>query len=184
MRDALVLLIIVLIAAKGGETRTTGNFTLSLKYSCHNKPFLSVSAYAAGHASFPDVDLRLVDPSGRSSGKGSEGKRIPNSHYGKVIEMPSHPASSKAVAVEVCDAIEGDYIVVVSEHSKGEYGFAVSADNGGTGNEAMGTTFHGLRDRTCKYEFRFLMKGRPVTLRWLGNDHVQTADPVCELPQP
>ena len=185
MRQALALLIIVLFTASPSETQTKNSKSRqSLRYSCSNKPFLSVSAYTAGHANFPDVELRLIDPLGRSSGNGSDGKRIPKTQNGRVIEIPKNAKRSKAIAVEVCDAMQGDYLVVVSEHGKEEYGLGISANDGGTGNEAMGSAFHSLPNRTCKFQFRFLMKDHSVTLRWV-RDHVQIADldPVCEIPQ-
>src|SRR5450755_1716367 len=117
MRRALALLVIVLLTVIFGETQTKGSKPRqSLRYSCLDKPFLTVSAYTAGHASFPDVALRLIDPLGRSSGTGSQAKRIPKTQYGRAIEMPKYATRSKAIAVEVCEAIQGDYLVMVSEH--------------------------------------------------------------------
>jgi hypothetical protein len=185
MGRALALLVIILFTVTASETQTkSSNSRQSLRYSCIDKPFLSVSAYTAGHASFPDIELRLIDPLGRSSGNASEGKRIPSTQYGRVIETPKHATRSKAIAVEVCEAIQGDYLVVVSEHGEEEYGLSVRADDGGTGSEGMGSAFHSVRDRTCKFQFRFLMKDHSVTLRWV-RDHVQIADPdpICEIPQ-
>src|ERR1700687_731476 len=185
MRRGLALLVIVLFTVIASEAQTNSSKPRqSLRYSCLGKPFLSVSAYAGGHASFPDVKLRLIDPLGRSSGDGSKGKAIPNAQYGRVIEMPTHPTASKAIAIEVCEAIQGDYLITVSEHGKEEYGLSVRADDGATGNEGMGSAFYARPDRTCKFEFRFQMKDHSVTLRWV-RDGVQIADsdPICEIPQ-
>lgn len=185
MRQAFLLLTVVLFTATAGETKTTNSKSRpSLRYSCLKRPFLSVSAYTADHASFPDVELRLVDPLGRYSGNGSAGKRIPKSRYGRVIEVPKYPTRSKAIAAEVCDAIQGDYIFVVSEHGKEKYGLSVRADDGGSGHEAMGSALYSIPNRTCKFQFRFLMKGHSVTVRWL-RDRVQIADmdPICEITQ-
>lgn len=185
MRQALAFLIIVTCTVTAGETKTKDpEPRQSLLYSCLKQPLLRVSATTAGHDSFPDVEVRLVDPLGRSSGNPRKGKRIPKTQYGRVIEVPDHPTKSKAIAVEVCEAIQGDYIVIVSGHKKEEYGLRVNADDGGTGNEGMSSTFYSRPDRTCKFEFRFLMQDHSVTLRWL-RDHVQIADsnPVCEIPQ-
>jgi hypothetical protein len=184
MRRGLAFLVIVLFTVIAGETQTKSSKPRqSLRYSCLDKPFLSVSAYAGGHASFPDVELRLIDPLGRSSGNGSKGKPIPKTQYGRVIEIPKHATGSKAIAIEVCEAIQGDYLVTVSEHGKEEYGLSVRADDGGTGNEAMESAFYSHPDRTCKFQFRFLMKDHSVTLRWV-RDQVQIADPdpICEIP--
>ena len=57
---------------------------------------------------------------------------------------------------EVCDAIQGDYAVIVSEHNDEQYSFVVSGD-GGPGNEAMSSGLYAHRDRTCRYWFRFSM---------------------------
>ncbi len=124
----------------------------------------------AGHTRFPDVELRLIDPLGRSLGNSSEGKRIPNAQYGRVIDIPNNATGSKAIAAEVCEAIQGDYLVVISVHSKGKYGLSVHADDGGNGNESMATGVDTLYS-TCKFEFRFLMNAHSVT------------DPICEIPQ-
>jgi hypothetical protein len=98
--------------------------------------------------------------------------------------MPTHPTASKAIAIEVCEAIQGDYRITVSEPGKEEYGLSVRADDGGTGNEGMGSAFYARPDRTCKFQFRFQMKDHSVTLRWV-RDGVQIADsdPICEIPQ-
>lgn len=159
---------------------------LSLHYSCSDRPFLSVSAYLAHHSGFPDLDLRLIDPLGRSSGTSNTGKGIPKSQHGRIIEIRRLPMSSKAVAVEVCEPVDGDYVVVVSEHTDGRYGFSVRADNGHTGSESMGSVFRSWRGRTCNYSFRLRMTDRPVTLRWLnGNDNAQTSEPepICDIPK-
>jgi|HubBroStandDraft_2_1064218.scaffolds.fasta_scaffold25008_1 hypothetical protein len=185
MRRGLAFLLIILLTVPAGETQTKSSKPRqSLHYSCLDKPFLSVSAYAAGHTSFPDVGLRLIDPLGRSSGNDSEEKPIPNNQYGPVIEIPKHATRSKAIAIEVCDSMQGDYLVIVSEHDKQEYGLAISAHDGGAGNEAIGSTFHSRGDRACKLQFRFLMRDHTVTLRWM-RDQVQVADPnpICDLPQ-
>jgi hypothetical protein len=58
MRRGLALLVIVLFTVIAGEAQTNSSKPRqSLRYSCLGKPFLSVSAYAGGHASFPDVKL-------------------------------------------------------------------------------------------------------------------------------
>lgn len=183
----LVTLIALLIGAQAAGQASQSSFpVLSLQYSCLTKLFLSVSAYTPGHRSFPHVELRMIDPLGRTSGSGIKNGRIPKSQSGRIFEAPSLPDSSKAVAAEVCEASPGDYQIVVSEHSGGEYGLAVRVNNGekqGDDNESMSSTFSSLPGRTCTYQFRFKIEGGLVAVRWLAHTgHVQAAEPepVCE----
>src|SRR5690242_6210245 len=134
LRILSATLIIQLAAFAGGkEVRTA----VSLRYSCYDKPFLSVSVSTLQRNTFPSVELRILDPLGRSFGTGSNGERNPRSQSGRVVEIPKHQQHSKAIAVEICDAIPGDYSVDVSELSNAQYWLSVSADDGKTGNEAI-----------------------------------------------
>ena len=181
MRRSLAILIVALVAgtALAKETKPA----VSLRYSCSDKPFLSISVSTLHRDSFPDVQLRLIDPLGRALGFGVERKRIPTSHYGKVIEIPGHEAMSRVVAAEVCEAMQGDYAVVVSEHANEDYRLAVRADDGSVGNEAQSSWFQSRQGQTCTFRFRVLMANHTVSVRWLSTDHVQTfsPDPACEL---
>jgi hypothetical protein len=125
-----ICVVVVFLAATSSTPASEHEYTDSLRYSCFDHPFLSVSAQVAEHEAFPDVDLRLTDPKGRNTGNGRQDRPIPNSHYGKIVEMPKHPERSKAVAVEVCDAIEGRYSFTVSEHGRGDYIVSVGGDDG------------------------------------------------------
>ena len=182
MMRPLAAAIIAAIAAQAGNVkRVEPKPRPSLRFSCFNKPFLSVSLHTQKRDRFPAVELRLIDPRGRS-GDGTGAKRIRKSQSGRVIQIPGHPTISKAIAVEVCDAIPGDYAVIVSEHNDEQYGFVVSGDDGGPGNEAMSSGLYAHPDRTCRYWFRFSMgAGHMVTVRWLESiNHMQTIEPVCE----
>jgi hypothetical protein len=180
MQKSLAVLIIVVAAgqAVGREVKPA----LSLRYSCFEKPFLSVSMYVLPHRDiFPDVELRLIDPRGRALGSAKQ-RRVLKFRSGKVIEIAKQPTRSKAVAAEVCGAMQGDYSLVVSEHENGQYRIAVRADDGGTGNESMTAGVLTRRGRTCTYPFRVLMSDHSVSVKWLGStDHVQTflPDPSC-----
>lgn len=173
----IVAVIIAAIAAHAGNTkRVEPKPRPSLRFSCLKKPFLSVSLHTPKHDRFPDVELRLIDPRGRS-GDGAGANRIPKSQSGRVIEMPGQPY--KAVAVEVCDAIPGAYALIVSQHGGERYRIGVSGHDGGLGNDAMGYDLDAHPDRTCRYWFRFSMG--PVKVRWLeGTNHMQTGEPACE----
>lgn len=180
MQKSLVVLVIGLAAGQAVAKEVKP--ALSLHYSCLNKPFLSVSVFTPSHDSFPDVELRLIDAGGQPL-PSRKHKRVSKFQSGRVIEIPRLPAKSKAVAVEVCDAVQGDYALVVSEYANAEYLLAVRADDGNTGNEAMSSGISSRRGRTCTYPFRVLMQYRSVRVRWLeSNEPMQAAfpDPICK----
>jgi hypothetical protein len=179
MQTSMVVLIIGLAVGQGAAKEVKP--VLSLRYSCLDKPFLSVSVFTPRRDSFPDVELRLIDPSGQPLANGKH-KRVRN-HSGRIIEIPRHPEMSKAVAAEVCGATQGDYALVVSEHANAEYHLAVRADDGNTGNEAMSSAVSSRPGRTCTYPFRVLMQYHSVRVRWLqSNEPMQAAfpDPICK----
>lgn len=179
MHKTFVLLSILLLAGciraqKRSEVR------VSLQYSCIQKPFLSVSAHTSGHQSFPNVELHLIDPRGRTAGLNNR-SRLPRSQSGRIIEIPDDPNQSKVIGAEICDAIQGDYQVIVAEHHEAEYVLSVRANDGRAGSEAMSHPIQPSGDRTCQYRFRFLLgTAGPVKIRWLGNSGRQAMHPVCE----
>jgi hypothetical protein len=180
MQKGLVVLIIGLAVGQGAAKEVEP--ALSLRYSCLNKPFLSVSVFTPRHASFPDVELRLMDPGGHPLASGKN-KRVSKFQSGRVIEIPRHPEMSMAVAVEVCDLTQGDYALVVSEHANAEYRLAVQADDGSTGNEAISAGISSRRGRTCTYPFRVLMHYHSVRVSWLESNRPTQAsfpDPICK----
>ena len=181
MQKCFAVLIIFLVA--GNALAKEANPPVSLGYSCSHKPFLSVSISTQRSDSFPDVQVRLIDPLGRALSS-HENNRIPKFRQGRIIEIPGHAATSKAVAIEICGAKPGDYAVVVSERANDQYRLAVRADNGGTGNEGMASSFRSRRGRTCTYRVRFRMVDHIVNVRWLSStEHSQTLspEPACEL---
>src|SRR5258708_1679424 len=99
MRTLAAVIIAAIAAQAGSAKRVEPKPRPSLRFSCFNKPFLSVSLHTQKRDRFPDVELRLIDPRGRSEG-GARAKRIPKSQSGRVIQIPGHPAISKAIAVE------------------------------------------------------------------------------------
>ncbi len=178
MPRCFVVLIIAL--ATGRALAKDVKAAVSLRYSCSDKPFLSVSVSTQHRDSFPDVQLRLLDPEGGSVSSDSKHKEIPKSQAGKVIEMPGHAAISRVVAAEICEAVQGDYALLVSEYADGQYRLSVAAEFG-TG-EAMSSWILSRQGQTCTFRFRVRM-GPQVSVRWLSPDHVQTfsPDPTCEL---
>jgi hypothetical protein len=115
------------------------------------------------------VDLRLTDPKERSSGSGRQDHPIPNSYYGRVVDMPKNPDKSKAVAVEVCGAMPGRYRFTVSEHGRGEYFVTVSGEDGKYGSQSQPLRLHADGGRVCQYHFRFLMGEGKVAILWLDS---------------
>jgi len=174
MQRCLFVLIVALAAGRAFAKDIKP--AVSLRYSCSDKPFLSVSVSTQRRDSFPDVQLRLVDPQGRALGSDNKHRRIPKSQQGKVIEIPGHAASSRVVAAEICEAVQGDYALLVTEYADGQYRLSV-------GNEALSSWFLSRQGQSCTFRFRVQMANHVVNVRWLSPDHVQTSspDPTCEL---
>jgi|ERR1700678_111671 hypothetical protein len=88
-----------------------------LRYSCPTAPFVSVSASTPERDALPAVQITLTDALGQTAGRQARGKRIPTSRYGEVTEIPSMPNKSMVLAVEVCDAPQGEYRISVDERA-------------------------------------------------------------------
>jgi hypothetical protein len=134
---------------------------------------MSVSVSVPRHDRFVNVELELVDPTGRKAGGGDKNHTIPRSQYGKVVEMPSHPDRSKTVAVEICGAMPGLYLITLSEHGRLDYQLAVRGDDGtgsNKGNETEAVNLHADGDRTCRYRFNFSMENGYAAIRWLDTN--------------
>jgi hypothetical protein len=102
----------------------------SLALECIGKPFLSITARTKSRDTFPSVGLLLTDPLGRTKGIAAQGTGIPHSRYGEIVQIPSQPQRSRALAIEVCGAEQGAYEVVVTEQGGEPYVLDVT----GTGN--------------------------------------------------
>lgn len=132
------------------------------------------------------MDLGLVDPGGRTAGMERNDHSIPDSQYGRVIEIPSHPDMSKALAIKICDAHPGSYLVSVLESGERDYRLSVSADDGSgsnKGNVAEPVHLHAKGDRVCHYRFKLEMQNGDVAVRWLDrNGHpLRFAErPTCD----
>jgi len=173
--------LLVTLAAVGASAKDAPGKP-SLRFSCSEKPFLSVSVFTPAHDSFPHIQLGLIDPFGRNLSGGKQKAGDPKHRVGRVIELPKHPTRSRAVAAEVCGAVEGDYQLVVSERANAEYRLAVRVDDGGPGNEAMSASLLSRVGQNCTLRFRVSMRYHVVSVRWLTAEAVQTdlPDPVCE----
>jgi hypothetical protein len=185
------LCLLLMLIAAGSTTTWATEYAQSLRYSCFHDPFLSVSVSPPRRDSFVNIELGLVDPNGRSAGGGHHGDAIPRSQYGNVVEIPSHPEISKVVAVEICGAMPGAYLISVSEHGDFGYRLTVSGDDGtgsNQGNETRPVNLHTDGDRMCHFRFNFRMKNGKVAIQWLdytGHPLAFAEFPTCEpIPRP
>ena len=180
------LFFLLMLIAAGSTTTGATEYSQSLHFSCFDDPFLSVSVSSPRHDSFVNIDLGLVDPDGRSAGGGHHGPSIPRSQYGKVVEIPPHPEMSKAVAVEMCGAMPGAYLITVSEHGSFDYRLTVTGDDGthsNQGNETQPVNLQADGDRMCHFKFNFRMAKGKVAIQWLdktGHPLRFAEFPTCE----
>jgi hypothetical protein len=185
VRFRLVSVFIILAAASvcacAQSARETKEVKDALAFSCHGKPFVRVAALTQKRDSFPSVELTITDPVGRVEGEENRSKRIPDSSYGRIVEVPQHPEMSKAVAVEVCNAEQGIYSLEIGETGSGPY--VVMADGDGD-VDIGGSTFlyHvGRPGRVLRYKFRFTIKDRKVDIGWLDDKGKEQA--ILETPE-
>jgi hypothetical protein len=173
MRNATALWIVLLTLAPAAIAQTGHpEQTESLSLSCLENSFLGVFAHVASHESFPHVELRLIDPSGRNLGASVQAQQGKDVHYGRVFQLPKHPDHSKAVALEICNAVSGRYVLTVVESGNERYQISVTGEDGKTGNETRILYLHSDGDKTCTYRFSFLMADGKVAIRWLDSaDH-------------
>jgi hypothetical protein len=141
-----------------------------LYFSCFDKPYVGVIARNPQRDAFPDIELRLMDPEGRTAGYGSHKSTIPNSHYARVIEIPSVPSLSKAVAVEVCGASQGQYELTVREGADFSYILAARSGGGNITDETQGLNRVAQTGRTCQYKFTFTLQDGHARLKWIDQD--------------
>lgn len=183
MRKSLAVLIIVLTAGKASTKDTAP--AVSLLYSCSDKLFLSVSVATFDRRHFPDDQFKLTDPAGRALGLGAKHKPFARARYGRVIGIRSNPARSKAIAAEICGAMQGDYVVDLSVQGSEKYRLGVSANEGVADSDSMESIFLPRQCQTCTVKFRVrLIEPHIVNVRWLRNaDNVQTSepDPACKV---
>jgi hypothetical protein len=181
------LLLFLLAMASIGSTQTIRSaYSPTLRSSCPGDSFLSISASAPTHDSFVSVELGLVDPQGRTAGTSRDGNTIPRSRYGKVAEIPTHPETSKAIAVEICGAIAGLYLISVSEHGDSDYRLTVTGDDGAKtneGNQTQAVSLHTHGDRVCHFRFHFRIAKDKVEVHWVdeaGRPLSLGESPSCE----
>jgi len=173
MRSSLLFVLFAFANFALAQTKKS-EYSDSLRYSCVDRPFLSVSANAPDRRSFPNVEIQLTDEHGRHAGIGEYDSRIPNSRYGKTAQIPKVPERSKAVAVEVCDATSGRYAFTVAEHDSVPYAISITGDDGrqtndGNETETLNMQPHGAR--VCQFRFYFSMVGGKVSIEWVDKDN-------------
>lgn len=139
----------------------------SMVYVCDEKPFLSVAARTKDRDVFPTVDLSISDPAHRTQGERRSGAKIPESRYGRVVQIPKMPQHSKALAIEICNAEQGPYELTVEEHGNGAYVLAVSgSDDTRDTNELV--LYHIAKEgRILHYEFTFRADPKQIVVNWL-----------------
>jgi hypothetical protein len=148
-----------------------------LRLSCFDQPFLAVEFSTLRRDTFPSLELRLTDPIGRSAGVGRNAPRIPSSQYGRTFISKERPF--KSLAAEVCNAIQGDYEVNVTELDAGsQYRFSVAGNDGKTGNLAQ-SAWVVTSGRRCRYKIRFKFRYNIVSLYWLDDSGATTFEPTC-----
>lgn len=165
-RAALVtmFLIGIWISAFAGDSAETKE---SMMFSCLGRPFVGVAAMTPQRDGFPAVRLMLTDPLGRTAGEGSRGRRIPESSYGNIVEIPQHPDRSKARAVEVCNAEQGVYEIRVEELATDPYLLLASGDGAADKSDSAILNHIGRKGRIRQYRFKFTIKDRRLSLNWL-----------------
>lgn len=143
---------------------------LAFHLSCLDFPFLGISARTRHHDQFPDLELRLIDPLGRTAGHNSRHPRVPHSQYGKTIEIPGRPRNSKAIALQICNARPGRYALIVSGHAKGISQIKLAWDNGQDPGHSHEFWLRSSGDQSCEFKFRFSPNHLSTTLQWLDED--------------
>ncbi len=171
----------VLVVALPISAQNATNVKESLRFSCNNRPFLSISVSTMNRDSFPEVELKLKDPNGKAVGAGGAGKAVPNSQYGRVVEIPKIPRT-KAIAIEICDSIQGDYEVTLRELDSGsQYRLSVRADDGrntNTGNISR-TSYYESKGRLCRFGMRVRFEKDDALIYWLNDSGDTTPQPSC-----
>ena len=87
----------------------------SLWSSCPHVSLLEILVAAPERNRFPDVQLLVTDPEGRTAGFGVVDTAIPTSQYGDIVEIQSTPDKSTARAVQICSPAQGIYTIQVQE---------------------------------------------------------------------
>ncbi len=165
-RWIVALLCLQSIFGQGQNRSSNDKMAESMKWSCKTPPFLSVSVSTMRRDAIPQTQLRLTDPSSREQGANVSTVRIPKSHYEQVVEYPPDPDHSRAHAVEVCDAEQGVYRVLVYEHGDGQYRLAVTV---GHGNSLI--IYRDAKEAQIRH-FRFSLKVEKGNgeVSWLDNN--------------
>jgi hypothetical protein len=139
----------------------------SLALSCFDKPFLGVSASTPERDAFPAVQLSLRDPLGRAVRERIEHGQMPHAKYGEVIQIPKAPSRSKALAVEVCDAQPGTYVINIQESGSARYRLELTGSIQPKDTATLALYHISQDDRTLTYKFTFKIRKGLVIIKWL-----------------
>jgi hypothetical protein len=172
-RSALTIVVFAVISihAHGQKATKSTDIKDSLIFSCLGKTALSVEAMTSRHVGFPEVQLTLTDPQGRTAGEDSRGDRIPGSRYSRIFGTPKpHKEYSKSRAVEVCNAEQGIYQLTLHEVANESY-LINAMGTGDVDVEGGITLYHvGKPGRVRHYRFSFSIKDRKLEMNWLDGE--------------
>jgi hypothetical protein len=146
-----------------------GHAKESLQFSCPTQPFIDVSASTPKHDALPTVDLTLTDPKSRIAGRGTGEKRIPDSRYGEVIEIPSAPERSLSLIVEACNAQQGEYHIKIVERGSDPYRLSVRG-SAKEASEILVLQHISREGRHLQYVFRFRIDHGRAVVRWVNGE--------------
>lgn len=175
------ILILTTALSIAAQDKTSQN-TESLALHCLEKPFVSVSVRTRSRDVVPTVKLSLTDPLGRRQGERARSPQIPTSTYGEIVQIPSLPDRSKALAIEVCDAEQGVYKLRVEEHGDEPYVLDVTAQAPNAGTIPSLLLHHIAKEgRIGHYRFTLRITKKQVDIRWLDQaGHEQTRIEINE----
>jgi len=172
MRPFVTVLILMMAVSSPLKSQNPQSKSLEpLLGYCFDLPSRSVTVHTPTRDSSPAIMLLLTDPLGRTAGESSSGRRIPDSSYGAINQIPNRPnVHSRALAVEVCNAKEGIYEIRVDEKSSERYALEISAESPAAGNGVSLLLHHIARkDRTRTYHFVFRVENHILVLRWIDS---------------
>jgi hypothetical protein len=151
----------------------------SFLYSCLESPSLSVAASTPYHDGSPAVKLSLVDPKGQVQPRTTGKRTIPKSSYGEVVEMPKSQTRSRALAIEICDAVQGSYSLRVEETGGQPYRISVRGNAPNT-SESRGLKHQSNIGRVWNYRFFYHVQNKEAKIEWL-DENDRLLDPRVPL---
>jgi hypothetical protein len=168
-----ILLVGLLSLCSAASTQQSSEVKQSLQYSCiHDEFFLGVSVSLPEHDRFPAVRLTLSDPAERQIGFRAGRQQIPKSGYGRIVEISTLPNRSRAVAIEVCGAMQGVYMLTVDEQEAAHYRLSVRGTGAQTSNIQV-FNFVSKSGGRRQYRFRYISTEGNSRIEWLDDSGQQ-----------